>query len=283
MTFDALEISRDQGIPISLLHINYGSENSNFFAYTDFDEIITYRGVAYQPVPFRRGSIQASGRIDDEVLEIEIAPKDELVEQLFNVSPTQTPTVIIRSGHFQDVDGEYPVSWSGRLISYNRKDTYVELGCESIVTSMRRVGLKRNYQHGCSYALYEHGCFAQRRSRGTFTPNQVANVGFTITQGWHGSLDASKFLGGYVEWVDPSTRAKHIRTIVDIRGIGQATQTIVLDGKTDGLTPAVGINFFAGCNHLVEDCKELHNNILNFGGQPNIPLDNPVGTINRYY
>ena len=104
-----------------------------------------------------------------------------------------------------------------------------------------------------------------------------------MADGWQGSTDKAKFTGGYVQWTD-SDGIRHSRTIIEATaGETSGVDTIHIQGTTEGMETTTDITFFAGCNHLIEDCRNLHNNINNFGGQWRIPLANPVGYVNRYY
>ena len=89
-------------------------------------------------------------------------------------------------------------------------------------------------------------------------------------------MDRDRYKGGYIQWTD-SYGNTQTRTIIKRSG----DRLIV--GNTRGLPDATSINVFAGCRHTLQDCSDLHSNVVNFGGQPYIPLENPVGTTNRYY
>ena len=71
-----------------------------------------------------------------------------------------------------------------------------------------------------------------------------------------------------------------IRTIVSVTGVKTG---IGIRGNLRGLTVGSSIKITFGCNRLQSDCADLHNNILNFGGQPAIPLENPLSQKNIFY
>ena len=87
------------------------------------------------------------------------------------------------------------------------------------------------------------------------------------------------YLGGLVEWINVNNGLKEIRTITALRPDGTA---VTIRGVMRGLTPGTQINLIRGCNHLMSGCY-THNNILNYGGQPFIPLENPLSTKNQFY
>ena len=101
----------------------------------------------------------------------------------------------------------------------------------------------------------------------------------SVGTGWNGEIPFVKFEGGYIIWDDLDTGARHVRTILVMNSDG----LMRLDGTTEGMEEATELSVYVGCNHLLEDCAELHSNINNFGGQWKIPVENPVGFINRFF
>lgn len=283
MTYDARERSQDEANPVTLFLFTYGTRATDIFAYTDFDRPVTYRGVEYQPRSIAREKIESAGEgLDNLNQNIRITPSAEIVTYLQRRTPSQEISVVLRQGHFDDPDEEYLVIWSGRVVGQARKDLHVEIGCESILTAIRRNGLKRRYQRSCPWALYSTECGAARRGGFPIPPAVIGTNVVVLPGGWNGAFAADKFKGGYISWSDVDTDALHVRTIIDVGDHAQGTE-IIIQGRIEGLLATTLIATTLGCNHLIGDCRQLHGNIVNFGGQPYIPTDNPVGFINRFY
>jgi hypothetical protein len=87
----------------------------------------------------------------------------------------------------------------------------------------------------------------------------------------------NKYIGGIAEWMVADGRIER-RSIVRRNG---DVLTFAADAR--GLLPGGTVSLVLGCDHTMDDCRQVHNNILNFGGQPEIPLTNPVGITNNYY
>lgn len=278
MTFARQETSRESGAIISLYRFEYGVRDSDIFTYTDFDTPIDFGGATYTPIVIGREDIKATGGLDNTDIKIQVTPNAPVVEYLQTRSPTQEIAIRMFDGHLDDVDTEFRPVYAGRVIGSTRGDIYFEITCESIVTSMRRVGLRRSYQRSCTYALYGPGCDAARRVRAQLLPTVIGGNFVQFPDGWSGDIPTSKFEGGYISWVDDETAARHNRMILRI-----TPGEVRLDGTTEGIEPDTEINVFAGCNHLLEDCRELHENVNNYGGQWKIPLENPVGYVNRFF
>lgn len=161
MTYGAIEESRKLGAPAELYLFRYGSDPAAVYAYTDVEEPITHGGITYAPLkPIKRGSVVASGSLDKSRMSV-MVPSSSEVAELFRVYPPGTVvTLTIRGGHLSDPDAEYPVIWVGRVLQCARgkgEQTEAELTCEPANTSLRRTGLRRNYQIGCPLVLYGTG------------------------------------------------------------------------------------------------------------------------------
>jgi len=280
MTFETREESRYLGEPVDLFYFRYGSAANAFYAYTDAEQAITFDGVVYQPIPIKRGNFTASGTLDKTVLTLN-CPINTDIANLFRVYPPgQVVTLIIRQGHVNDPDNDFPVIWTGRVIQCERDGSEANLSCEPVSTSMRRSGLRRNYQLSCPHVLYGPQCKASKLAATTTT--QVINLTgsrVTLQDAWSGAINPSKYIGGMIEWnTGAGLERRTILRIIDLK-------TLVLSGPTTGIVAGQNIDVILGCNHQMGvgpqpngDCQPLHNNIQNFGGQAWIPTSNPINT-----
>lgn len=276
MTYSALEASRALGRPAELYYFRFGSDPTAFYAYTDVEDAVVYGGVTYNPIPIKRGGIVSSGSLDKSRMSVRV-PLTSAIAELFRVYPPgQVVTLTIRGGHLSDVDAEFPVIWVGRVLQCSRNDDNGpegDLSCEPASTSMRRSGLRRHYQLSCPHVLYEAGDGLCNANKIAATTNRAITAltytSLTFASGWNGALATSKYLGGMISWVTPFLR--ETRTILRISG-----NTLTLTGPTTGLIVGNSVDIILGCNHQTTDCETLHNNILNYGGQPYIPLVSPI-------
>lgn len=281
MSFAGQETSRFAGQPVDLFMFRYGSAPNAFFAYTDAEEPVSFGGVEYTPLTISRGNINASGTLDKSALTLN-CPINAGISEIFRVYPPGQPiNLIIRQGHLNDPDNEYLVIWTGRVLQCKREGSEAQLTCEPIATSMRRSGLRRNYQLSCPHVLYGPQCKASKLA--ATIVQQVINIPsdarITLTDGWSGVINPIKYIGGMVEW--SNSPGKESRTILRIIN----AKTLVLSGPCTGLTAGTMIDVILGCNHQLGagpqpdgDCGPLHANYNNFGGDPWIPTDNPINT-----
>lgn len=278
MSFETLEESRYLGQPVDLYYFRYGTTASAYYAYTDAEEPITFDGVIYKPLPIRRGAINSSGTLDKSALQVEVPVSSDVAELFRIYPPGRSVAIIIRQGHLDDVDNDFKVIWSGRVLSSSREDSIDTLTCEPLSTAFRRSGLRRCYQYSCPHALYGTLCMASRlAATRPATVYSLTGASVTLDSGWNGAHAVEKYIGGMIEW--ETAAGKEVRTILRLTNGGN---TLNLSGATRGLTGGMEVSVILGCEHNMADCENLHNNIQNYGGQPWIPLSSPI-KINPYW
>lgn len=277
MTFGDYEASRTQGRPITLYKFFV---QDNVYAYTDNEQIIPFSGDDYLPIVIDRTSITASGTTDKAALTISM-PKNLALPDLFLIfPPSDVVSLTIFQGH-PAYEVDFQAVWTGRVLSCSRDNKSVaNLTCEPIRSSMRRPGLRRRWQYGCPHAVYGDQCRASRAANTvTATLGSISNnVVLAFPAGWNGAFDAATFLDGMVNFVDAAGMT-HSRTILDADvPNNRLTITHAIAGLANGATMSIT----RGCDHLETGCTAL-NNINNYGGDPWIPLKNPVSNVNNYY
>lgn len=211
-------------------------------------------------------------------------PRNVEVAEEFRVwPPTQVMTLIIRQGHLSDTDSppEFLVCWSGKVLSVGREADECVITGEPISSSLRRPGLRRHYQLGCTHALYLQGeglCNANEAAATvSATVASKSGTSITLNSGWNGAFAAAKFVEGKVKWTNAEGQIE-VRKILSVSG-----NTLSLGGLLRDLDVSDTISVILGCNHQMSDCEFLHNNIHNHGGCPWIPTKNPIGFRNQYY
>jgi hypothetical protein len=271
MTVDQYENSRSRGEPINLYLFTYGQLPNAYYGYTDCEHQISYLGKTYNPIPIDRDKLTSSGTLDKTAFRMRL-PRGLPISDLFRVyPPNQVVTLVLMQGHANDAVPQYLVCWTGRVVSSDIKGDQIEFTCEPVATSMRRSGLRRNYQYGCSHALYGPRCNANKAAAQVIQAVVSATAySVTLPNNWFSPFQESHFLGGLAEWVNTDTGEREIRTILKITGT-----VIDLSGIVRGLGSGGSIELFKGCDRTMAGCN-THNNIHNFGGQPWIPTKNPI-------
>lgn len=250
------------------------------FAFTNGEEAITRAGVTYVPWPISHPDYTTTGTLDKSNINVDLARGSGL-DALFNAyAPSQVLNLFIFQGHMGDdpTPSNFPLEWSGQVASVSYEDgSTLRVTVESIASSMRRPGLRRNYQLGCPHPLYGEGCRAKMAPATVI--RTVTNVsGNHITVDSAPAIARGKYLGGMVMWTDEDGKSR-VATITAFN----ASLAIYLRGYTGGINVGDQVKLILGCNRTMGDCQNLHNNILNFGGQPFIPLESPLSETSIFY
>lgn len=261
--------------PLELYLFRTGSAEDARIAYTNTDRSITWDGVEYLPIPIKRGKIATQGNLDKSDLDLEMPTSSDLAE-LFRVGAPSFPvSLTIFQGDHGDTSGYFHRAiWTGRVMQVTRDldgDMDVaKVSCRPWSQALKMGGLRRNYQLGCPHVLYGDQCMADKAAA-TVTLEATSANGLRIGLGadWHGMYQPSDYRNGLVEW--EGSRGTERRTITSTDGTG----VNVRSGVTD-LAAGDTVKVSLGCNHSLYQCDFLHSNIKNFGGQPWIPLENPV-------
>lgn len=287
MSFLTRELSRALGVPYTAYHIKYGDDAAAYYAYTDAAQEISAPGslagetVTYEPAVISHEDITTSGTLDKQQLVVEVPRTSPLVDLFIIYPPSQVVQLTIRQGHVGSTDS-VPVKWSGRIVAMTLEGSTAKFSCEPILTSMRRNGLRRNYMIGCPYALYSDSCRANKTAATTNVIVQsISGNTIGLSASWF-PHPIIKYVGGMVQWTGP--RGTEIRTILQV-----SDPNLIVGGRLSNLSVGDVISVILGCNHLMDDCRDLHvevgtntSNINNFGGQPWIPLKNPINKSQAY-
>lgn len=302
MTFEAQERSRQRGQPIELYYFRYGVGAESYFAYTNAEESVFAASsvggdvVEYQKFPIERDKIESSGTLDRQTIRVRLPRDSGLLEHFVSYPPTAVVSLVIRQAHVgallqmspEVLDA--PAIWVGRVVGVKFAGSNGLLECEPISTSMRRLGLRRHYQHGCPLPLYGDQCKAHKPTATTdVVATGVTQTTITMPAAWFGSIAVTKYLGGLAEWTTPSGNVE-VRTILRISG----GKDLVCSGPVlgHGITAGTTVSVSLGCNRSQDDCLNLHvesgispprGNIRNYGGQDWIPTESPIGFVNQYY
>jgi len=267
MTFSAYDSHPHKGTPVELYLFEFGNDR---LAYTNADEDILFNGVTYKAEPIVRDRIFISGRNDKSSVKLTISTRSRLADLLRNYPPSDVIAVTIWQGHLDDPDQEFKVVWKGRVLSMARKGVNVEMQMESILVSFNRHGLRRNYQIPCTHVLFDQWCKANEAAATTATTAASVGPNHVIPpNGWN-PHPLEKYKAGKVRWDGPYGPEHRM-----ILNVDTASGKLLLSGPTVGLVAGQPIDVTLGCNHRMDDCQNLFNNIMNYGGCPWMPMKSP--------
>jgi uncharacterized phage protein (TIGR02218 family) len=268
MTYATVETSVQTGRPVELYEFLDGA---TAYRYTSADGDIVYGGNTYTAVPISRSAVEATSEVARLALNITCS-RDLSILNLFSVMPpSEIIAVTVRRLHAGD--GNAITLWMGRILDVALNPASAEIHCESVYTSLKRVGLRRLYQKGCPHVLFEDECAL---NRATFATSKTVStvVGTAITLPSMGAFADGYFAGGYLEW-ESMTGYFERRTIRS-----QVGGVVTIGFTLPGLVATDTVTIYPGCDHTLATCIAKFANGLNYGGMPYWPSKNPFdGTI----
>ncbi|PBB41795.1 hypothetical protein CK222_21825 [Mesorhizobium sp. WSM3866] len=301
MSMDTRESSRYRGQPIRLYLIQGADTDDDVplgpFAYNNGEAPITRPvldangnpvNIQFDPWPIKNSNISHDGTLDKSDITITMAFGSEMDDLFLAYPPSQVVNLTIFEGHIGDdvTEENFPAIWMGRITSSADNDSNEqELSCVPVSTSIKRPGLRRNYQVGCPHVLFGDQCRASKAA--ATVARQVASVTRNkITLDTTLGDTASRYVGGLLQWANSDNGRKELRTISSVRADGLE---ITIRGIARGLAAGTPLSVIRGCNHLMTGCNQHTDsvaggpNIKNYGGQPWIPLENPLSQKNQFY
>ncbi len=268
MTYAAIESSAQSGRPVELYEFLDGATP---YRYTSADGDIVYGGNTYTAVPISRGAVEATSETARLALEITCARSVGVLALFALLPPDDIVAVTVRRLHAGD--GEAITLWMGRVLNVTLNNVSAEIHCESVYTSLKRVGLRRLYQKGCPHVVYGPGCGLDRNAfKSTKTVSTVS--GTSITLAAMGAFVDGYFAGGYLEWESSGGYFERRAIRSQVGGV------VTIGFPLPGLAAAASVNLYPGCDHSLATCTGKFANRLNYGGMPYFPSKNPFdGTI----
>lgn len=248
--------------------------SGGIFRYTNNSEPITVDKEEYLPSEITRGAIEVGSVIDSPMTNDFVIPANDklALAYAFEYSPQELRVEVRRVHRGDNYATDFTVEWQGIAKSYNTSEDRTTISTVSVIQdqlSGNTVAIY--YQRMCNHRLYDARCKVNRAdyttaSQVTVIQNQIITVENTFVA--NGQLR-----GGEIKLV----RTGETRGIIDnndnVLRIGYPFASVEL-GDT--------VEMSKGCNHLrLGDCKNLFNNVNNYGGFDDIPLVNPFEELLR--
>ncbi|WP_019865130.1 phage BR0599 family protein [Methylovulum miyakonense] len=278
MTFNALEVSSYDSEPYHLYEFSNGFMT---WRYTSSEYLVNQFSEVFVPEQISHTEIGGTTELNKQVLKVTV-PRSNDIAQMFQFYPP-TGVVLLTIWECHHGDSEVVVVWIGRVRTTEYMGAHVEIQCEPISTSMRRLGLRRIFQRQCPHILYgqdEGGCLVDPEAfKVIATVSSVSGLVIAVS----GMLTANSFNGGMMSWTSSIGLQYRFITSNDATTLS-VNFPFMPPGDTYGRDLEVGtsINLYPGCNHTLTDCIEKFNNLDNYGGQPFMPLDNPFNGATLY-
>lgn len=270
MAYDHFEDSAYDGAPVEYYEFSWATQRVR---YTSAEADDNFQGHNWASIPISRESNVETSELAKAGIRI-TGPRTMTVANLFRVHP---PGLVVGVKVFRAHrdTGDFEIRWMGRVLNVEFKGPSAELYCEPVTTSVKRIGLRRQYGRACPHVLYDTTPKTCNVVKANFavvaTVTAVSGQRISLAGGSPKLAEISYFLGGEIEWYPVGTPWQERSAIL---GHPQANLIQVRTG--DGmLNNGDTVVLYPGCRHTVSDCHFRFNNFINYGGQPFFPLDNP--------
>lgn len=267
MAFNLLEISTQNGRPVSLYEFLWGA---TAWRYTDADRAIEYPAGSekvYLPVAIKDEGVQQGGSASD--FEVSIPATLPLVDLFRTTPPAASIWLTVFRHHYGD-DGA-AVEWIGTIGNVKRVGrAEAKVFGLPISGTMRRTGLRLCWEIDCPHMLYDSECKANKAlfkhdtTITALTPTTMTILGLGL---WPGA----RYAGGFFEWEATAEGT------LDRRGIESwiAGTSFTIFGTTDRLAVGQEVSLYLGCDLTAETCQNIFNNLPNHGGFRFMPKKSP--------
>jgi hypothetical protein len=176
-------------------------------------------------------------------------------------SPEKVTTLTVFRTNYDDTG--FIVYWKGMVLSTSASVGILTLSCESVFSSLQRVGPRGVYSRQCQHSFGGLDCnvdLSPLAKSGSVTAVSRTFITVEIIPGPSGSM-----VGGVMKAPDGT-----MRTIVD----QSDSWHYVVSHKFQSLAVGNTAIVYPPCGHSIGDCV-ANNNVGNYGGEQHIPGINP--------
>jgi hypothetical protein len=265
VSYELIEASVYDGDIVELYEFTLGTTVWRFTsASTDY----TYAGNEYISYTIDRTKNERTGEMNRVKTQIYMDGNNPIVLLFVQSQPRNQIGVRVFAGHRGDDD--FRLQFSGRVLnckwSGNRS---AELTCEPEMTSWRRPSLKVSFSKNCPYVVYSSKCRAPRNSVGG-TIKYISGLNIYVEPNI--AITAGRLIGGIIsEGINSRTITSHTNGTY----LGDSVVMLTITAQISGAIVGYPVALLIGCNHSTTACKDWHDNIDNFGGEPYTPEKNP--------
>jgi uncharacterized phage protein (TIGR02218 family) len=232
--------------------------------YTSADQDITLGGNVYTAIALKRvGDIETAQAIERSGIQLEFPKDNVLALQIFLNQSDEIITVTVFRFH-ADVPTDYSTYWKGRVTGADKKRSpggSIIVSCESIFSSLQRIGIRERYTKICGVSIYSTKCgvdkalFATAGTVGSISDEILLTIAAASGEDdGYFTAGLAKFGTGTYRWI-----------------LYHVGSTIKISRPVYGLAVTDSVTLYPGCDLLLDTCINKFNNLPNFRGWPWIP------------
>lgn len=260
--------------------------------YNSGTESITYLSESYTPEIINTSDIELTDEVEARTLTVTVSRKSSIAGLFLIYAPIEQLWLTIYRKHLNDADSEYVTYWTGMVAGIEYTEENANLICKPIDTAFNKIGLWKTYASKCQHMFADIRCkvnIALPQYSQTAVLTAVNGIELESQQfgEWSNFFDGGTgsslipngwWTTGYIQV--PSTGEVRMITYHgdDMQGtfpIGYGYNKITILSGINGLIAGMTVNIITGCNRDLNTCNNKFDNVINFGGFPFIPLNNP--------
>lgn len=271
MAFDAFELSVESGRPIEYYTFTLGGV---VWRYTTAETDVTIGADVYTAAAIRADSVKQTGETSNDARSIDV-PSWIAPAQIFMGSAPSAP-LMMSVGVRHVGDTEVIIAYVGEIAQVNYPiPGRARLTVESLLSSMKREGLRLAWQRTCPYVLYDSLTCKVDKATYKIDLTVLSISGFNVYVELATTQATGHFDAGFFEWDHP-IRGKEYVAIETHEQIASAEwnarfQLFMPPGELfEGATGSA----YPGCDFTPTRCQ-FFSNYDNYGGVPDLPGKSP--------
>jgi uncharacterized phage protein (TIGR02218 family) len=258
MSFETDEYSADDGEPVELYE--FIGPGILSWRYTSSDVQHVLNGHIYTPIAISRGEMPGNGTSDAEALILTMPRVTPLA--LAYALGNAFRQLRFRLYQVQMLSGEYEKVWDSRIAGFEVDGRWVQFRSPSpLADALHAAAPAWQFQQQCNNVLYDERCRVLRSSFDLATHVSAINGYFVTVASVGGQADQWFRGGSIVRTVDGESNLI----------VGQVGAVLELSAPFRDVEAGNAVTLYAGCDHLVETCRDKFANVVNFVGDPLIP------------
>lgn len=258
-TYSESESGVETGHPIELYTLELPTAT---YRMTSYGEDVEFDGETYEAIPIGRGSAEVVAVGQPRELTVTL-PRDHEASLALLGSGIPPRTSILTITRTHDLSDSQQL-WRGHVSSCSFESEYVRLRVPSAVEDAFKTRLPIAIaQRSCNHMLYDSGCGASPNNGANFVSTAMsAQSGTSITVASMSGKPDGWAQFGYIERTSDGER----RSVLEHAG-----NILTLDVPFGAFVAGQAVRVNRGCAHTITACKDDFDNVLNFGGIPDMP------------
>jgi hypothetical protein len=239
--------------------------NNTYYYLTSSDLAYEY----WQPAPIKRTGISYDLQFKIVTCDVTVGLLDPVIANLIASTPIGIVEVTI-SKIYRDGDGSPEVFYSGQIIATNAQGVSVVFKLGSYEHNLKQLVPTWRIQNFCNFSFMDYYCSASPAYE-TYYYGPISSVnasGLDVTiPGIGAAFGANASKLAYGVFYDYNGNYRMIKEYLgsDVVRLNRACKVLVIGN--DGYVEL-------GCNGSIASCQ-AYLNMGNFGGHPDLPIDNP--------